>query len=256
MNSNVENAIQNGYHFSKGQALSEGIDIFKKNPGGFIGYTIVFFLITFVVAFIPLVNLLNAILSPALLAGFYIVAHKVDNNEPTSFGDFFKGFDKFGDFAVLALIQMLMYGLLLIPFIIMLVSAIGASFLSGDSGAVAAALLGGIGTAAVVVLILTVIVILILAVSFMLAPMLIWFHNYKAVDAMKASYKLVMKQWFNWFLLLFLGGILNVFGIMVVFIGLLISAPIVYCMNYSAFKQAVGLNTSNFNDEIEQIGQS
>jgi uncharacterized membrane protein len=89
----------------------------------------------------------------------------------------------------------------------------------------------------------------------MTASPLILFCNYNAVDAMKTSFKLVGKQWGSWFLLALLGFAFNFFGTLVLFIGLLISFPIVYCMNYAAFRNVVRLGQHDeLKKQIDEIG--
>jgi hypothetical protein len=255
MDSNVENAIQNGYELKVGEALSQGIDIFKKNAGGFIGYAFVSGIILVFVGVLPIISIANIFLSPILLAGFYIVAHKVANNETTTFSDFFKGFDKFGEFALLGVLQLVIYIAIFVPFIIVLFATIGVGALSGQSGQALASALLGIGSFAAIILLLTLAAFIYVSVSLMTASPLILFCNYNAVDAMKTSFKLVGKQWGSWFLLALLGAVLNFFGTLVLFIGLLISFPIVYCMNYSAFRNVARLGKHDeLKKQIDEIG--
>ena len=89
-----EKLITDGYEFKFGEYINKGFDIFKKNAGGFIGYLLIVMVIAIVASLIPIVgSLANAIISPALYAGFYIVGKKIVHDEPYEFKDFFKGFD-------------------------------------------------------------------------------------------------------------------------------------------------------------------
>ncbi len=255
MDSNVENAIRNGYNLNVGDSLSRGIDIFKKNVGGFIGYAVMSGIIILIVGLLPIISLANIFLSPILIAGFYIVAHKIANNETTTFNDFFKGFDKFGEFALLGVLQLVIYLAIFIPFIIVVFITIGMGALSGQSGPALASALLGIGGFAGIVLLLTLAAVIYVSVNLMTASPLILFCNYNAVDAMKTSFKLVGKQWGSWFLLALLGMVLNFFGSIVFLIGLLISFPIVYCMNYSAFRSVVRLGEQDdLYKQVNKIG--
>ena len=67
----AQEIINKGYDTDVGEYIRKGMQIFQKDIGSFIGYTILFFLITTVSAFIPFGSLL---LSGPLTAGFFIVA--------------------------------------------------------------------------------------------------------------------------------------------------------------------------------------
>jgi len=88
----AERLIELGFQTDAGGYIRKGWDIFKKDMGLFIGYTVVMILIIIVTSIIPFGTLL---VSGPLIAGFYIFAHKVHKEEPYEFGTFFRGFDYF-----------------------------------------------------------------------------------------------------------------------------------------------------------------
>ena len=91
----IEKVIREGYEFNFGDYISRGFDIAKKEIGLNAVFFIVFIIISAVLSFIPVVGQLGSslVVTPCLMAGFYLVARKVDDNESRAFGDYFKGFD-------------------------------------------------------------------------------------------------------------------------------------------------------------------
>jgi hypothetical protein len=250
MKKNIENAIQNGYNFSISNAIDDGFNIFKKEAGSFIGYALVAGIISVLAAFIPL---LNIILAPILMAGFYIVAHKIDNNQPINFNDFFKGFDQFGNILVLILLQRALYMILAMP-IIALLFTIGLTNLNENTEELSS-LVAGLGTVGVFVSLLTFFAYIFVATCLMASMPLLLFCQYDAFNAMKTSFRLIRRDWFSWFLLALMGGIFYIAGFIVLFIGLIVAIPAVACMNYVAFRDAVKLNESdNIIEEIQNLG--
>ena len=98
-----EGLIQSGYEFRLGDYLKRGWAIFQENIGGFIGYIIVFAIISMVINGVAsLLGFGNEFLTfimqqvagipvAGLGAGFLLVAHKIARNEEHEFGNFFDG---------------------------------------------------------------------------------------------------------------------------------------------------------------------
>lgn len=84
--------VEEGYSFSLSTYISRGIDLLKKYPGGFIGYTFVFMLLSALASAIPFVGLG---VSYCLMAGYFLVCRKLARGEQPEFRDFFQGFDHF-----------------------------------------------------------------------------------------------------------------------------------------------------------------
>ena len=48
----IQSAIDYGYDFKMGEYVSKSFEIFKNNPGGYIGYTIIIFTASIFINFI------------------------------------------------------------------------------------------------------------------------------------------------------------------------------------------------------------
>ncbi|MBD2260338.1 hypothetical protein [Pseudanabaena sp. FACHB-2040] len=95
----LEGILQQNYTVKINEYSGSGWKTFKKNSGGFAGFTLVFFLINVAIAkvsqSIPLESFISLFISAPLNAGFLIVAFKVLKNRATTFSDFFKGFNNY-----------------------------------------------------------------------------------------------------------------------------------------------------------------
>lgn len=141
------------------------------------------------------------LISGPLCAGFFIVAHKINKGEPYEFSTFFKGFDFF------------------VP--LLLFTLVGGIFIF--LGFLALILPG-----------------IYLAVAYTFAIPFIVFAKMEFWDGMEISRKLTTKNWWSIFGLSILLFLINLLGIMVLFVGLLFTVPITYCAIYAAFDDIVG----------------
>ena len=194
----TERLIEQGFETDAGSYIRKGWEIFEKDMGMFIGYTVVMFLISLVAAFIPIASIL---VSGPLIAGYYIVARKVDRGEAYEFATFFKGFDYF--------VPLLLYSLISAIFIFL-------GFL--------ALIIPGIY----------------LAVAYTFVPLFIVFGKMEFWDGMEFSRKLITRKWWNIFGFVLLLMLINLAGALVFFVGLLFTIPLTYCAIYAAFEDIVG----------------
>ncbi len=120
-----------------GEYLKTGWELFKRYPGGFIGFSLVYFLIQIALAIIPYVGwVASAALSPVLLMGYFIVSAKMLQGRSPQFGDFFLGFRFFFPLLLTALVGGLLTGfgwlLLIIPGAYLMVGYLFAAALVVD----------------------------------------------------------------------------------------------------------------------------
>ena len=190
----VEEASR-GYTLSVENLMQVGFNIFRRSPGIFILYGMV----TLVVISNPVSGLL---LAAPVVAGYYIVARKIDRGRTVDLSDFFQGFDRFIPLLILHLLMTLVITLGLI----LLVSP-------------------GIY----------------LAVSYVFAHFFVWFYDVEPSEAIRLSRKTVGGNFGQVLLLcLILAGI-NLLGAMAFGVGLLLTIPISYCVLYAAFDDIIGI---------------
>lgn len=233
--------IQNrGYDFAFGAYIERGFNIFGKQAGLFIAFTLVFMAIVGFTSIIPIVGPLaaNLVLSPCLLVGYYLVAHKINAGErQIEFGDFFKGFDHLGKLMVVAIFTSLILAASAIPFGVF----IFASIFSGD-------LLSAVFPFWTFVLLIPSIY---LAIAYAAAPFFAVFYNMEAWEAMESSRKVVSKKWFTVFLFSIVLGLIAALGMVVLFVGLLVAIPVITLAQYEAFSDIMQLEQEeNEDDEV------
>ncbi|PSB17477.1 hypothetical protein C7B61_06615 [filamentous cyanobacterium CCP1] len=221
---NIESLIQNGYPTDIGSYLSRGWELFKRNVGGFIGYAallglinIGFMLLSGVVdwgrepeqspsALASLLNGISSVISIPLQAGFYIVAFKLAKQRPTTFSDFFRGFNYF----LPLLLATIVSGILtLLGFLLLIIPGI----------------------------------YLMIAYSFVVP--LILERKMDFWEAMETSRKVITKQWFAFLGLGLLMFLINLAGIIPCGLGLLLTFPLTYCTYVAAYEAIIGMNLSS-----------
>lgn len=256
----LQELIDYGYEFNIGKFFQHGLDLVKKNTGGFIAYTLVYFAIVVGVGIIPILgNIAGLILSPPLAAGWFIVANKLHKNTSTEFGDFFKGFDYLGQLILVYLISVLIYIVVMTPAFI---AGFSLAFVSIDSYN------DSLPVTFIITMLVIAIPIVYLAVSRRWAPMFVVFYKMGFWDAMETSRKIVTKRWFAHFALglivafffaaagaVFIIGIAAtgamgmemfssafvVIGMLIFFVAALLMTPFYQCLEYAAFADVTKL---------------
>ena len=87
--SGVQSLINDGYTLNISSYFSKSWDVFKKYPGGFIGFTVLWL----VVVLIPIVgSFVQFFLQSVIISGYYFVYKKISQGERYQFNNFFDGF--------------------------------------------------------------------------------------------------------------------------------------------------------------------
>lgn len=247
----IQQAIDYGYEFKIGDYISRGWNIFKDNPGGFIGYTVLFFIITIIVQMIPLLGFLIAIVvSPPLSVGIAIASHKQEKDGDMEFGNFFKGFDHIGQLIVAYIIMLVVYFIIALPMIFMVGFEMITSFSSGDPEAIMESYqeLAKLG----IWFFIFAIIFTYISVCLRWTNYLIVFHKYDAVSAIKTSWQLVNKRWIWHFLFLLLCGLIILCGFIALLVGVVAAYPIIMAADYAGYADITGLDQHD--DVIDELG--
>ncbi|HHE32935.1 MAG TPA: hypothetical protein ENL07_10035 [Chlorobaculum parvum] len=188
--------------------MQKGWEMFKGHIGEFVGFTLLVFAIS--LASIKLEtfgSLIFSALAAPLYAGYSIAAFRILTGKSLQFSDFFRGFNYF------------------LPL-----------FLAG----LASGIIVSIG------FMLLIIPGIYLAIGYMLATFLIIDYRMEFWQAMETSRKIVTKNWFAFFVLAIVLALINLLGTLALGVGLLISAPVSACAAAIAYKEIVGLNSSEW----------
>jgi len=188
-------AAASGYRLSIENVLQQGLNLFRKEPAVFIIYS--------VIAAIALSNPISGtLLGGPVIAGYYIVAHRINSKKSIELSDFFRSFDGF-------------VPLLILNLLISLIVLLGLMLL----------ILPGIY----------------LAISYLFAHFFVCFYEVEPSEALRLSRKTVSGN-FGQILLLYLilAGI-NLLGFLAFGVGLLLSLPFSYCVIYATFDDIIGI---------------
>lgn len=208
--------------------------LFKEAPGAWIGMFILFLIIWFVVAIVPLVNMLTVLLLPLFMGGFIIAAHNQRENGTLSIGDLFAGFQQKA--GPLIIVGLLTFGLTLVAMI-----PVGVLILVGGFAAFAGghfdmsnlgAMLGSFGIAVVIGVALMSLVY----AAMWFAPALVVMHDVAPFDAMKASFKACFRNWLAGLLYFILAMILLIAACIPLGLGLLVMGPVMYASIYTSYR--------------------
>ena len=206
----LEGILQKSYTVKISQYIGSGWKTFKKNPGGFVGFTLVAILINIAIAIVsqsvPLESFISLLISGPLNAGFLIVAFKILKNRATTFGDFFRGFN---NYLPLFLVSLVSSVVIAIGFLLLIIPSIY------------------------------------LAVAYIFALPLVLEKKMNFWDGMEFSRKLISKNWFSFLGFAFVLVLLNLAGVLLLGVGLLVTIPISACAIAAAYADIVGLPPSS-----------
>ncbi len=227
---------------SSGSAMSwvsEGFSIFKSAPLQWVLITVVFLVLMIVLSSIPIVSLISNIISPVLMAGFYMAAKDVSEGRSISVGHLFGGFQ-------VNTRKLVMLGVLYTAATLLIVVLAVAAMMMGaspeDMGSLAAD--GGMNDAQAMAMmaraggpmILALVLMIPLTMAYLFAPQLIVFHGMPAMEAMKRSYRACMRNM----------GPFLVFGLLAIFfsflaaltfgLGFIVLVPVLSAALYVAYR--------------------
>lgn len=184
-----------GYDLSLENVLQVGFNLFRKTPGIFIIYSIIG-------AFALSNPISGLLLGGPIVAGYYIVAHRLRNDRPAELSDFFRSFDRF-------------IPLLLLNLIISLVVFLG--------------------------LLILIIPGIYFAISYLFSHFFVWFYDVEPSEAIRLSRKMVSGNFGQILLLFLILASINILGMLAFGVGFLISLPFTYCVLYAAFDDIIGI---------------
>lgn len=224
---NFDVTAANGYEMNIGKFISEGVDLFKKDIGGFIVATILLFLMSI----IPFLGVMA-------LGNFYKICRKVDEGQKVQVGDIFDFTDfvtylKFFVFIfVICFIIMIPIQLSLLP---VLFAASSADGNLSDTGA--ALFAGGMG----IWFMLVIVLLFAVTISMYFVQPLISLYGITSIrKAYSISWKLARRNFLMILVFSIVVGIISQIGVIVCGIGILFTIPLGICIKYASFKNILG----------------
>jgi hypothetical protein len=242
--SRLSRLMSGDFEFRVTDYISQSFQLIQQNIGGFIGFTVLLFVVQAIVGQIEEsvlggnVSVLSYIISALWLPGYYIVARKIHHKKDFSFNDFFDGHKQGGRLLGVFFLVMIIAVLPLIPGIVSLFVSDG---IIQEFALMIEATTEGelywpqIGMLSILLLVAGFVVTIYLQVSYLFAIPLVTFTSLGVWEAMEMSRKVVAKKFFAALGLVLLAGLINVGGVLLLFVGLLFTYPAMMCATYLAF---------------------
>ncbi|NTV98219.1 MAG: hypothetical protein HGA70_03550 [Chlorobiaceae bacterium] len=199
---------QTGISLNVSDYIGQAWNMFKGHVGEFLGFTLIIFVAS---ALSSRMNFAGSMIISAVTTSFYagyaIAAFRLLSGQTFEFSDFFKGFNYF------------------LPL-----------FLAGLAG----------GFLVCIGLILLVIPGIYLGVCYMFATFLIIDYRMEFWQAMETSRKIISRHWFAFFVFAIALFAVNLLGILALGVGILVSIPVSACASAIAYKEIMGLYSSEW----------
>jgi len=219
---------EHDYELDIGGCVNRGYHLLKKNFNVLFVSALVYALIEGALGGLaqipftgPFVSVLNLIISGPLLGGVFYVFIRTVRSQPAAVGDVFEGFrNNFMQLFLGYLVPALLAGLCLIPVLIAVAVTILPSVIHHDQPNKYAVLF------VVPVALICLIPMLYLQISWTFTLPLITDRGMDFWPAMKTSWRMVGKHWWQVFGLMVLVGLLNLAGLLACCFGVLFTMPV------------------------------
>jgi uncharacterized membrane protein len=248
------------------KSIQEGFRIAGMNWGLFIGFTVVFLLVSTILGLIPVVNqILSTFIYPILTIGFAVVAHQLVTNRNVSFNNFFDGFQKTVPFLILTLLKTLIGLIFAAPLIYLIFQAFGGwemikTLMDNSSpGDVEVAqekleiMKSGWRELNIPLLIGAFFLALVPYLLFMFSAFFVWFKNSEPVEALKQSANLVQNNIGAIIIWGILSTLIAIVSAIPCGLGLLFTVPALSCATYAAFASVVDIEDAQAIDTSEHL---
>ena len=249
----ISRLLSEGYDFKFGDYISKAWKMLSANAGTFIVFVLIIVVVSLIAQLIPFIGRPASaiILTPAFSAGYWYLARQADQDGHAELNTGFQGFSELGKIIPVILLKMVVLSVAAIPFI--LVVGVGLYSWYEDLQLNPTTALDNLPTFGLIGFVLALIPFYFM-VSYLFALPLVLFKNMGAWEAMEASRKIVSKKWFAFFGLLFVAGFIAGLGLLLLVIGVLFTASMSSLATYSAYKDIVGFdNEDEEDDEIDHL---
>lgn len=225
--------------FGKGLSwFGDGWTLFMRNPGMWIVFMILLFVIAVVLSLVPgLGPLLLALITPGLMGGVLYAARELSEQRAMDINHLFVAFKENDTRNAVLVLGAVMLGANILIFLIMLVFiGTGMGMAEMMQGGNHEAMAAGMGVGMLLAILLLSVLGLLLSMAFFYAIPLVMFAAAKPVDAMKSSFAACLAN----ILPLLLFGVIYIVLAMVAVIplglGLLVLLPVTFGAIYTSYR--------------------
>jgi uncharacterized membrane protein len=212
--------------------IAEGWELFKRQPGMWIGIVLLLFVIMIAAALIPVVGgLAMSLFGPVFAAGIVVGCKALDGGAELELGHLFAGFrERTG--TLIGVGALYLAGSLVVMLVVGLVMGVGMfTMMGGDPQAMEA-----LGMTMVLAMLIMFALLLPLIMAIWFAAPLVVFHEHGAIDAMKESFAGCLKNIlpFLWYGVVLL--VLSVIASLPLGLGWLVLGPVLAASIYTAYR--------------------
>jgi uncharacterized membrane protein len=203
---------------------------FKTSPFAWIGALVVWFIISMVLGFIPVLgSIISILIGPIIMAGFMYGCAEQDAGGDFSVSHLFSGFS--GNVGQLMLVAVFYFIMLVLAVVIM---AGGVFVLAGGAAALENPEMGG--GAMIGLLLLGFLLFMPIMMSYIFAPALVMLDEMSAFEAMKYSFSGCIKNILPLIVYFLVAIVLLFVGVIPIGLGLLIVLPMLTAGTYAAYR--------------------
>jgi hypothetical protein len=215
------------------QWITEGWELFKKNPGVWILMTVIHLAIVIGLSFVPYAGqFVGYLLSPFFSAGFALGCHALREDRPFEVGVLFAGFSRSpGRLFALGLIYL---GAMVIVAVVAVVVGGGAllAMATGKRTALDPAMMGGILLAGLVAMV----TMIPISMAFFYAPALVVLNDLDPLAALRSSFLAAIKNILPFMVYMIVGMLIAFAGMLPCGLGLLVVIPTLTAAVYCSYR--------------------
>lgn len=220
-----------------GRWVAEGWQLFKQEPVAWVGMFLIWMVISVVISLLPIISIFGTLLTTLFMGGWMAAAALLDREGVLKVEYLFRGFQQ--NFSQLLIAGLIYFGLTIGLFVVLaLVFIVGMGM---DPAQLVAMeenperMMNVMGAMMVLVLLFALMFIPVVMLVWF-APALIILHDVPAWRAMTQSFKGCLKNVLSlsWWALIVL--VLSILGMIPLFLGLLVVAPLTMISMYSSYK--------------------
>jgi hypothetical protein len=218
--------------------FGEGWRIFKASPGIWVLMFVIFMVLSFALAIVPMGSLVSSLCYPVVVAGIMMGCQSLEAGGTLEVAHLFAGFKKnVGNLLLVGILYLV--GMMLIGFIagvsmalmIPLLMGSGTNFNPSDFSSVMAV---APWILLVVLVVLALMLPLIMALWF--APALVVFHDMQPMASMRSSFAGCLKNFLPFLVYGVVGLILGVLALIPFGLGLLVLGPLMWGTMYAGYR--------------------
>jgi len=212
--------------------IADGWELFKRQPGLWIGMWLLFVVIFIAVGIIPFLGMVTGIFWPVFVAGFAIGCRALDEGGEMELGHLFAGFrERLG---TLLAVGALSFVASLVVGMIVGLAVVGGMFAMMGASPEAMAAAGG--TTVLLAVLITIALLLPVMMAVWFAPLLIVFQQQGAIEAMKQSFTGCLRNIVPFLIYGVIGFVLLFVAMLPLGLGLLVVGPVLTASIYTGYR--------------------